>query len=120
MAKNENIMSVIRISDDIAKINPGKMLDNYNAPEIVNILDSERTQGIKNVIIDMAELEFLSSAGVGALLGNVESFRAIGGDIILCNLSSTIYHILQLLDVADYLTIRHSETEAMTLSKSKG
>ncbi len=96
------------------------MLDNYNAPEVVVILERERALGIKNVIIDMTELEFLSSAGVGAILGNVEAFRAIGGDIILRNPSGTIYHILQLLDVADYLTIRRSEGEAMSLSKSKG
>jgi len=109
VSEKESENMVTRLSDDTIKINPGKMLDNYNAPEIVTILETERNRGTRTVIMDMVELEFLSSAGVGALLGNVESFRAVGGDIILCNLSNTILHILQVLDVADYLTIRRTE-----------
>ena len=98
---------------DTAVITTGSMLDNNNAHELVNMITLEYESGTKFVIIDMKQLEFLSSAGVGSILGTVELLRELGGDIVLCNLSPTIHHILSVLDVTDYLTIKSSNDEAL-------
>lgn len=96
-------------------ITSGTMLDNNNAHQLVDLITNEHTNGTKFVILDMKTLEFLSSAGVGAILGTVESFRERGGDIVLCNLSKTIHHILSVLDLAEFLTIKTSSAEAQEL-----
>ena len=57
----------------------------------------------------MEGLEFLSSAGVGSMLGTVEVSREMGGDIVLCGPSEKIVHILEVLDLCDYLTILSRE-----------
>ncbi len=103
------------LRDDTVVVDPGPVLDNQNAHEMVKIISTGEKKGYKYVIIDMARLEFLSSAGVGSILGTVQSFRERGGDIVLCNVSDHIRHILEVLDLADYLTIRSDEKEAAAM-----
>ena len=94
-------------------INPGKVLDNNNAHEMVDTITELQARKYKYVILNMDELEFLSSAGVGSILGTIEVSRENGGDIVLCNISDTILHILQVLDIADYLTIKKNLREVI-------
>lgn len=100
------------LSDTTLLIETGTSLDNSNAHEMVNLITSAQSRGFINVILDMAALEFLSSAGVGSILGTVEMFREQGGDIYLCNLSENIRHVLEVLDLTDYLSIPANRREA--------
>jgi anti-anti-sigma factor len=102
------------LQDDVFLINPGKILDNGNAHEMVRLLTGAQTDGFRYVVLDMATLEFLSSAGVGSLLGSVDQFRELGGDIILCHVPEPIMHILKVLDLADFFTIKQNTGEAAT------
>ena len=93
------------LNDDTALITAGWTLDNNNAHEMVDAITLAQADGYRFIIIDMRDLEFLSSAGVGAILGTVETNRELGGDIVLCNLSEGVQHVLTVLDLVDYLTI---------------
>ena len=95
-----------RLGTDTIVLRPGKALDNTNAHEMTEAICGAQAEGFKNIIIDMEELEFLSSAGVGSILGTVEVSRDMGGDIVLSGASDKIVHILEVLDLCDYLTIR--------------
>ena len=100
------MISTKKLGTDTIVLNPGKALDNTNAHEMTEAICGAQAEGFKNIIIAMDELEFLSSAGVGSMLGTVEASRDMGGDIVLCGLSEKIIHILDVLDLCDYLTIR--------------
>ena len=95
-------------------INPGKQLDNDNAHEMVQVVSKAQAEGYKYIIIDMTNLEFLSSSGVGSILGSVEVSREAGGDIILCNVSEAVRNILNVLDLLDYLTVAADAESAVT------
>ena len=101
------------LSDSTLLIETGKSLDNGNAHEMVNLITSAQSRGYVHIVLDMAALEFLSSAGVGSILGTVEMFREAGGDIYLCNMSDNIRHVLEVLDLTDYLTLHASRQDAV-------
>ncbi len=94
-------------------INPGRQLDNDNAHEMVQAVSQAQAQGYRYIIIDMSQLEFISSSGVGSILGSVEVSRESGGDIILCNVSDTVRNILGVLDLLDYLSIATDTEQAL-------
>ncbi len=100
------------LKDDVLTIDTGKMLDNNNAHEMVATISAALEEGYRHIILDMSKLEFLSSAGVGSILGTVEIARESGGDIILCDASPTIVHVLEVLDLVDYLTVMGNLREA--------
>ncbi|UCG61670.1 MAG: STAS domain-containing protein [Candidatus Zixiibacteriota bacterium] len=93
------------MSGGAALLQPGKTLDNDNAHEMVEAITNAQAGGHKFIIIDMRDLEFISSSGVGSILGSVEVARESGGDVILCNVSESIQNILNVLDLMDYLTV---------------
>ena len=108
------------LNDDTIIIDVGIQLDNNNAHEMVKTISAAQSKKYKYIVLDMHRLEFISSAGVGSILGTIESSREIGGDIILCNASSSIMKVLEVLDLVDYLTLRCDLTEAKELCRIEG
>jgi anti-anti-sigma factor len=109
-----------KIDEHSIVINPGTKLDNSNAHEMTQAITEAQADGNKHIFLDMSDLEFLSSAGVGVILGTVGVSRDAGGDIILCNPSSRILHILEILDLCDYLTIKQGEEAAQASCSVEG
>jgi anti-anti-sigma factor len=110
---SENTFKVIAPKDDTRIIVSGPVLDNSNAEEFSTLLMDLYSSDIRHVVIDMTSLEFLSSAGIGAIVGTVELFREREGDIALSNVNEKIMKILQVLGLSNYLTISPSTEEAM-------
>lgn len=100
------------LNDQTVLFDPGRVLDNNNAHEMVDVITRAQDAGYKYIIVDLGELEFLSSAGVGSILGTIETSREAGGDIVLCNVRPTILHVLEVLDLVDYLTVKTDAQEA--------
>ena len=100
------------LRDDTVVLNPGRTLDNTNAHEMVAAITDAQAAGYRFIIIDMDDLRFLSSAGVGSILGTIETCRDRGGDLILCRPSDNIRHVLEVLDLMDYLTVTADEKQA--------
>jgi stage II sporulation protein AA (anti-sigma F factor antagonist) len=103
------MVSEQRLAPNTVILSPGRSLDNSNAHEIAEAICEAQARGMKNIILDMRELEFLSSAGVGAILGTIGKSRDMGGDIVLWSPGERILHVLEVLDLRDYLTIRYDD-----------
>ena len=109
-----------QVDDSIVIICPEKVLDNNNAHEMSEAIIQAQSEGYKYIILNLSTLDFISSAGVGSILGSVESSRGVGGDIILCRAPDKIRHIFEILDLCDYLTIVKDEEAAMDMCPVKG
>ena len=108
----ENEFRQTAIENGSILITTGTLLDNSNAHSLVSAITASHESGVSLVIIDMEKLEFISSAGVGAILGTIELFRERGGDVVLCGISPMIEHVLNTLDVLEYLTIKEDVQSA--------
>jgi anti-sigma B factor antagonist len=60
------------------------------------------------VTLDFEKVSFISSAGVGILLGLVSSVREAGGDAIFVKITPKVISVFRLLNLEDYFTIRDS------------
>ncbi len=59
------------LNKDTIIIGAGKQLDNNNAHEMVETITDAQSKGYKFIVLDMKQLEFISSAGVGSILGTI-------------------------------------------------
>ncbi len=70
-------------------------------PLTVENFDSSIKEGIGEgkfrIIIDCSELLYISSAGLGVLIGYIEEVRENRGDIIICCTSPKVHEIFDLL-----------------------
>jgi anti-sigma B factor antagonist len=73
-------------------------LDAHTAPDFERFLE-ERVNDEKKakLILDFSNLEYISSAGLGVLMGLIEEVRAQSGDMKLIKVPEKIYHVLDLL-----------------------
>jgi len=68
---------------------------------------------IVRVALDFMEVPFISSAGIGILLGIVSSLRDAGGEVVFMKVTPNVRGVFRLLNLEDYFTIRESvETSA--------
>jgi anti-sigma B factor antagonist len=73
-------------------------LDAHTAQEFERFLErTVRDEGKLQIVLDMQRLEYISSAGLGVLMGLIEEVRASDGDIKLAHLPEKIFHVLDLL-----------------------
>ncbi len=115
MTAIENVKSA-----EIPVITAGVKLDSDNAHEMIAALQLASKSGRRFAIIDLAQVERVSSAGAGSILGFVSQFRQNSGDIVLCNVSSSVRHVFNVLDLTDYLTIKADVDRAREYCKTFG
>jgi anti-anti-sigma factor len=58
-----------------------------------------------NVVLDFGSVTFVSSAGVGMLLGLVSSIRREGGEIVLREVSPEVRSVFSLLNLDDFFNL---------------
>ena len=73
-------------------------LDAHTATEFERFLERiVRDEDKRRLVLDFHGLEYISSAGLGVLMGLIEEVRAMGGDMKLAALPEKIFHVLDLL-----------------------
>lgn len=78
-------------------------LDTITAPQLEADLKNS-LPGVEHLVLDFAELAYLSSAGLRVLLGAQKQMNK-QGDMLLRNVNDTISEIFEVTGFADILTI---------------
>ncbi|PWB68982.1 hypothetical protein C3F09_10785 [candidate division GN15 bacterium] len=107
------------VSDGTVLIELGRSLDNNNAEDLVRAITGAQAHGSKYIVLDCQRLEFISSAGVGAILGTIDASRDQGGDIVLCQVPETVAQVFRVLDLWDFLTILGARQEALAACRTR-
>jgi anti-sigma B factor antagonist len=72
------------------------------------------------IVVSGAELRYIASAGLGAIMGVVEEVRTNGGDIRLAELNETVQNIFDILGFNHLYRIFPSEMEAILSFREGG
>jgi len=70
-------------------------------------------QGRMKVVLELSELRFISSSGLGAFLSTVSRFRQGGGDLVFVGLSPKIQKVFDLVGFSRVLTVLPTQREAL-------
>ena len=85
-------------AEGITLIELSGQLDAHTAPEFERFLEERvRNEKKAKLILDFSNLEYISSAGLGVLMGLIEEVRSQSGDMKLIKVPEKIYHVLDLL-----------------------
>ena len=78
-------------------------LDTTTAPALDKTIN-EDIAGTKNLVLDVKELEYISSAGLRVLLGAQKKMQKIGAMKVI-NVREEVMEVLEMTGFADILTI---------------
>ena len=68
---------------------------------------------VKEVALNLAETEFIDSAGLGALVRLLRTLRAAGGGLKLCQMSPKVLRVIEMTKLAGLFPVYASEAEAI-------
>jgi anti-sigma B factor antagonist len=97
----------------------GGSLDMYSFPRLEGQLLALFQEGRYYVVLDCHELDYIGSAGLGALIGFAKQAREHGGDVRLLNVPDRIYKIIELLGFTKVLRVHNTEEEAVASFETK-
>jgi anti-sigma B factor antagonist len=88
-------------------------VDSATAPDLENALkqlvDGDKTQ----IILDLKDVEYMSSAGLRAMVSTLKAVKRINGDLRLCAPSARVAEVLRLAGLTSIFSIYPSQTEAV-------
>jgi anti-sigma B factor antagonist len=70
-------------------------------------------EGKKKIILNLADVDYIDSSGVGALVGGFTAVRNAGGELKLLNLSQKVHDVLHVTKLYTVFDIRDDEFHAV-------
>lgn len=75
-----------------------------------------RQKAISNLILNLDEVSFVDSSGLGVILGRYKEIRQRGGQMILVRLQPQVHRVFELSGLFKIMPVRRSEEEALALA----
>lgn len=79
--------------DEVVIITVKGEIDLYNAKKLSDALEGAHQEGVKNVIIDVENVSYIDSTGIGALIKGKKIFKTAGGDVKLAAVQESIQDV---------------------------
>jgi anti-anti-sigma factor len=89
-------------------------VDGYWSDHLAAAVDQEIRQGSHNIRLDLSQVAFLSSAGIGTLVRLYKDLKSIQGSFAVSNCSRTVLKVLQLSKLEDILVAKGAGTSSTT------
>ncbi len=74
----------------------GKLIGGPLSSEFSNALYSHMDKGEKNVVVDLGNVTYVNSSGLGILISGLTSMKKNGGDLKLANINSKVEGLLSI------------------------
>lgn len=83
---------------DISIIKVGGYIDTTTSSELERALDGLLKSGIYRVIVDLQNVDYISSAGWGIFISEIKGIRERDGDLKLANMIPDVFEVFELLE----------------------
>lgn len=92
-----------RASGDLTELEVSGRLDGYWADHLASALEAEIRQGSHQVRLDLSQVVFLSSAGIGILVKFYNQLKNIQGSLSISKSSEQVRKVLEISGLKDVL-----------------
>lgn len=99
-------------SDAISEVRVDGVIDTTTSGELEQVIDSLVKRGRWRIVVDLAGVDYISSAGWGIFISHIKNIRNNEGDIKLANMVPNVYEIYELLEFDKVLKAFSSVDEA--------
>ncbi|MBM4128052.1 MAG: STAS domain-containing protein [Nitrospira sp.] len=90
---------VSRESGAVVIVTPQGRFDTNGSPEVERILTDHIARGAKRIVLDLSQIEYISSIGLRVILKTVMAMNRTGGKVLLCGGNDHSRTVLQLSGV---------------------
>lgn len=92
---------------------PAGRLDSNNATGFEKTVTDYVRNGERRIVIDLSQIEYISSAGLRVVLMLVKQLKAGNGSLVLCGMKPSIKEVFDISGFSKILQIRGTRAEAL-------
>ncbi len=100
----ENYTVIIKLEGDI---------DIYSSSDVQDIVNEQIDLGNKRIIIDMEDVHYIDSSGIGVFISVLSSFKKIDGKMAMIKITDTVKKVFELTKLINFFPMYSTETEAL-------
>ncbi len=102
-----------RVQDGITVIQPDGRIDTQAAEQLDQVLQSAVAGGNDRIVVDMAKVEYISSAGLRSLAAVLVKCRDQGGDMKLAALNERVTRVFKIIGFDLLMSVTDSPEAAI-------
>ena len=100
----ENNTSVIKLVGDI---------DVYSSTDVKDAINSQIDFGAKRIIIDMEDVYYIDSSGIGVFVFEMGHFKKVNGKIGIVKITENVRKVFELTKIISFFPIFNTVSEAL-------
>ena len=101
------------VRDEVTVVHVGGEIDVYTAPVLRDHLDGHISQGCHHLVVDLGEVSFMDSTGLGVLVGRLKLVRVKNGTLRLVCSSERILKVFAITGLDKVFQIFPSVDDAL-------
>lgn len=107
----------VQKSGQISVVSIAGSIDALTADQIIGCVDEQINSGEKYLVLDLSEVQFMSSAGLRVILGALKETRKQGGNLYLAGAQAGVERVLKMSGFSKILKIYDNVDNAITQHK---
>lgn len=89
-------------------------MDTLTAPEFEKAGTEWISEGCNDIVLDLADLEYISSAGLRSILAVAKRLLPTGGSFILCGMTGVVEEVFSISGFDSFLPVYATREEALS------
>lgn len=99
--------------EDIKVIKIAGKLNTGASPEAEAYINERIDEGATKILLNLEELDFISSTGLRVILATGKKLSALGGKIVLCSPNHTVSDVFKMSGFNQMFSVLDTEEEAL-------
>ena len=88
-------------------------MDALTAEQVHSTIGGQLTRGQLQIVLDLSQVDFMSSAGLRVLLDMLKRSRGLGGDLCIAAAQPDIQRVLEISGLVGVMKVHSSVREAL-------
>jgi anti-sigma B factor antagonist len=95
----------------------GNLIGEPETSELKEKIKNLSSGGVKRIVMDMADVTFINSTGLGSLISSLTTVRAAGGDLRLSSVNEKVHNLFVITKLATVFDIHDTLEQAVSSFK---
>lgn len=83
----------------------GDLIGDESGPKLVEVVSDAIQEGAKTFVVDLSEVRYISSSGIGLLITMLTKMRNVGGEVYLTSPSEHVKKLLIITKLNNIFTV---------------
>ena len=99
--------------DQVIVLQPEGQINSANAAALEADFMAQFDKGEHKIVLDLARLDYVSSAGLRVMLLLAKKLKQAGGALVLCDIQPNVREVLEISGFLAILAVRDTRAEAL-------